>query len=81
MEMEGWKTVEGKATQRKKKNAESDKGRKLENTAKPPMTKNGGWGKNCHQPPPNNTPTKKTWADVIKAVGTNVQIVLGNGNR
>jgi hypothetical protein len=24
--------------------------------------------------------TKKTWADVVKAGGINVQIVLGNGN-
>jgi hypothetical protein len=38
------------------------------------------WGKNSHQPRPNNTSAKKTWADVIKNGGINVQIVLGNIN-
>jgi hypothetical protein len=47
---------------------------------KPPMMKNGGRGKNTHQPRPNNTSAKKTWADVVKSGGINVQIVLGNGN-
>jgi hypothetical protein len=80
VETEGWKTVEGKAIQRKKKNEEADKKRAKEMNNKPPMTKNGGRGKNSHQPQPNTTSTKKTWADVIKSGGINVQIVLGNGN-
>jgi hypothetical protein len=80
VETEGWKTVEGKATQRKKKNEEAGKKRVKEMNDKPPMTKNSGWGKNSHQLRPNNTSTKKTWADVVKSGGINVQIVLGNGN-
>jgi hypothetical protein len=80
METKGWKTVEGKATQRKKKNEEVGKKWANEMSDKPLTTKNGGWGKNSHQPRPNNASTKKTWADVIKNGGINVQIVLGNGD-
>jgi hypothetical protein len=47
---------------------------------KTPTTKNHRWGKNSHQPRPNTTSGKKTWADVIRSGGINVQIVLGNGN-
>jgi hypothetical protein len=64
VETEGWKTVEGKTTQRKKKNAEADKKKAKERHDKTPMTKNGGWGKNSHQPQPNTTSGRKTWADV-----------------
>jgi hypothetical protein len=35
---------------------------------------------NSHQLRPTNTSAKKTWADVMKSGGINVQIVLGNGN-
>jgi hypothetical protein len=80
VETEGWKTVEGKATQRKKKNEEAGRKRVIETSDKPPTTRNGGWGKNSHQPRPNTTSTKKIWADVVKSGGINVQIVLGNGN-
>jgi hypothetical protein len=80
VETEGWKTVEGKATQRKKKNEEAGKKRAKEMNDKPPMTKNGGRGKSSHQPRHNDTSNKKTWADVVKSGGINVQIVLGNGN-
>jgi hypothetical protein len=80
MEMEGWKTVEGKATQRKKKNEEVGRKWAKEISDKTPMTKNGGWGKNSYQPHYNTTSTEKTWPDVIKSTGLNVQIVLGNGN-
>jgi hypothetical protein len=66
--------------QRKKKNAEADKKWAKEISDKPPTTKNGGRGKNSHQPRPTNTSAKKTWPDVIKNGGINVQIVLGNGN-
>jgi hypothetical protein len=72
--------VEGKVTQRKKKNDEADKNWVNETYNKTPTPKNGGRGKNSHQPRPNTTSTKKTWADVIKSGGINVQIVLGNGN-
>jgi hypothetical protein len=50
VETNGWKTVEGKATQRKKKTEEADKRRTETVCVKTPMTKNGGWGKNSHQP-------------------------------
>jgi hypothetical protein len=80
METEGWKTVEGKATQRKKKNEDAGKTWAMEMSDKPPMTKNGGQGKNSHQPQTNNTSAKKTCVDVIKSGGINLQIVLGNGN-
>jgi hypothetical protein len=37
-------------------------------------------GYDTHQPRTTNTSAKKTWAEVIKSGGINVQIVLGNGN-
>jgi hypothetical protein len=80
VETDGWKTVEGKARQRKKKNKEAGKKWVTETSNKPPMTKTGACGKNSHQPRLNNTSTKKTWVDVIRNRGINVQIVLGNGN-
>jgi hypothetical protein len=42
MEMEGWMTVEGKATQRKKWNEEAEKKWAKEPSNKTLMTKNGG---------------------------------------
>jgi regulator of replication initiation timing len=77
-EKDGWKTVEGKATQRKKKNEEAGKKQAEEMSDKPRATKNGGRGKNSYQPRPKTTSAEKTWADVVKAGGINVQIVLGN---
>jgi hypothetical protein len=50
VETEGWKTMEGKATQRNKKNEVADKKWAKEMNNKPPTTKNGGRGKNSHQP-------------------------------
>jgi hypothetical protein len=80
VETDGWKTVEGKAMQRKKRSQAASKQRATEMSDKRPTTKNGGRGKNSHQPRPTNTSAKKTWADVIRNGGINVQIVLGNGN-
>jgi hypothetical protein len=80
VETEGWNTVEGKATERKRKNAAADKTRAMEMNGKPPMTQSGGRGKKSHQPTKTNTPAKMTWADVVRTGGINVQIVLGNGN-
>jgi hypothetical protein len=80
VETDGWKTVEGKAAQRKKNNEEADKKRAMETSNKPPPTKTGGWGKNSHQLRLNNTSAKKTWADYVRNRGINVQIVLGNAN-
>jgi hypothetical protein len=45
-----------------------------------PTMKNGGRGKNAPQPWINTPSAKKTWADIIKSGGINVQIVLGNSN-
>jgi hypothetical protein len=79
-ENEGWRTVEGKATQKKRKNDKADNKRAVTTANNTPTTKNGGRGKNTHQPRTNTPSTKRTWAEVIKSGGINVQIVLGNGN-
>jgi hypothetical protein len=44
--------------------------------------KHGGQGKKAHQRTNNtgNHRAAKTWADVVRSGGINVQIVLGNGN-
>ncbi|KAI5808460.1 hypothetical protein BZA77DRAFT_362108 [Pyronema omphalodes] len=76
---EGWKTVEVKATQKKKRKAE-EKTLMAATSSKTPTTQNGGRGKNTHQPSPTTPSAKKTWAEVVKSGGINVQIVLGNGN-
>jgi hypothetical protein len=52
----------------------------MELSNKPLMIKIGGWGKNSHQPQITDTSMKKTWVEVIKSGGINVQIVLGNSN-
>jgi hypothetical protein len=80
VEKDGWKTVEGKAVQKKRRNEKADNKWATETSNKPPMTKTGGWGKNSHQLRTTNTSMKKTWAEVIKSGGINIQIVLGNGN-
>jgi hypothetical protein len=80
VETEGWSTVKGKAMQRKRKNKLVDKTHTMETNGKPLMMQNGSWGKKSHQLMKTNTPPKKTWADIIKARGIKVQIVLGNGN-
>jgi hypothetical protein len=79
-EKDGWKTVEGKAAQKKRSNEKADNKRATGTSDKPPTTKTGGRGKNSHQPRTTNTSAKKTWAEVVKSGGINVQIVLGNGN-
>ncbi|KAI5806860.1 hypothetical protein BZA77DRAFT_363148 [Pyronema omphalodes] len=77
---DGWKTVEGKEAQKKRRNDKADKQPATENSNKPPTTKTGRRGKTTHQPKTNTPSTKKTWAEVVKSGGINVQIVLGNGN-
>jgi hypothetical protein len=79
-EKDGWKTVEGKATQKKRRNDKADNKWAVTTANNTPTTKNGGMGKNTHQPRTNTPSAKKTWAEVIKSRGINVQIVLGNGN-
>jgi hypothetical protein len=79
-ENEGWKTVEGKAMQKKRRNDKADNKWAATTANNTPTMKNGGRGKNTHQPRMNTPSAKKTWAEVIKSGGLNVQIVLGNGN-
>jgi hypothetical protein len=45
-----------------------------------PTMKNGGRGKNTHKLRMNTPSGKKTWAEVVKSGGINIQIVLGNSN-
>jgi hypothetical protein len=80
VEGSGWKTVEGKATQKKRRNEKADNKGTAIAANNTPTTKNGGRGKNTHQPRMNTPSAKKTWAEVVKSGGINVQIVLGNGN-
>jgi hypothetical protein len=79
-EKDGWKTVEGKATPKKRRNDRADNKRAATTANNTPTTKNGGRGKNTHQPRTNTPSAKKTWAEVVNSGGINVQIVLGNGN-
>jgi hypothetical protein len=79
-EKDGWKTVEGKAVQKKRRNDKADNKRAATTANNTPTMKTGGRGKNTHQPRTNTPSAKKTWAEVVKSRGINVQIVLGNGN-
>jgi hypothetical protein len=79
-ENDGWKTVEGKATQKKTRNDKANNKQAVTTANNTPTTKNGGRAKNTHQPRTNTPSTKKTWAEVVKSGGINVQIVLGNNN-
>jgi hypothetical protein len=79
-ERDEWKTVEGKAAQKKRRNDRADNKRAATTANHTPKTTNGGRGKNTHQPQTNTPSTRKTWAEVVKSGGINVQIVLGNGN-
>jgi hypothetical protein len=80
VEKDGWKTVEGKAAQKKRRNDKADNKRATTTANHTPKTTNGGRGKNTYQPRTNTPSAKKTWAEVVKSGGINVQIVLGNGN-
>jgi hypothetical protein len=80
VEKDGWKTVEGKAAQKKRRNNKANNKWAMTTINNTPTIKNGGRQKNTHQPQTNTLSTKKTWAEVIKSRGINVQIVLGNGN-
>jgi hypothetical protein len=80
VESGGWKTVEGKATQKKRRNNKADNKQAMITVNNTPTKKTGGRGKNTHQPQMNTPSVKKTWAEVVKSGGINIQIVLGNGN-
>jgi hypothetical protein len=75
-----WKTVEGKAMQKKRRNDKADNKWAVTTANNTPTMKNSGRGKNTHQPWTNTPSARKTWVEVIKSGGINVQIVLGNAN-
>jgi hypothetical protein len=77
---DGWKTVEGKEARKKRRNEKADNKPAATTVSNTPKTTTGGRGKNTHQPRTNTPSAKKTWAEVVKSGGINVQIVLGNGN-
>jgi hypothetical protein len=79
-EKDGWKTMEGKEARKKRRNEKADNKPAATTASTTPKTKTGGRGKNTHQPKPTTPSAKKTWAEVVKSGGINVQIVLGNGN-
>jgi hypothetical protein len=79
-EKDGWKTVEGKAAQKKRRNDKADNKQATTTANHTPKMMNGGRGKNTHQPRTNTPSVKKTWAEVVKSGGINIQIVLGNGH-
>jgi hypothetical protein len=79
-ENEGWRTVEGKAMQKKRRNDKADNKWAVTTANNTPTAKNSGRGKKTHQPRTNTPSAKKTWAEVVKSGGINVQIVLGNRN-
>jgi hypothetical protein len=80
VEKDGWKTMEGKAVQKKRRNDKAAN-KQAATTANNTLTmKTGGRGKTTHQPQTNTPSAKKTWAEVVKSGGINVQIMLGNGN-
>jgi Tfp pilus assembly protein PilX len=77
---EEWRIVMGKATQQKAKSAEAKKKWIAIPRDETPNKTNGGLGKKAHQPTTNHHHDMRTWADVVRSRGINVQIVLGNGN-
>jgi hypothetical protein len=59
-EKDRWKTVEGKAAQKKRMNDKADNKRAMTTADHPPKMTNGGRGKNTHQPRTNLPSAKKT---------------------
>jgi hypothetical protein len=51
-EKDGWKTVEGKAVQKKRRNDKADNEQAVTTASNTPNAKNGGREKNTHQPKP-----------------------------
>jgi hypothetical protein len=76
----GWRTATSKATRWKMKAAEADNTRTETAREKTPRKQNGERLNKIHQPTTKNYRDVKTWADVVRSRGINVQIVLGNGN-
>jgi hypothetical protein len=74
---DGWQTVEGKEAWKKRRNEKADNAPAAKTASNIPKTETSGRGKNTHQPKLTTPSAKKTWAEVIKSGGINVQIVLG----
>jgi hypothetical protein len=77
---EEWRITMGKAARRKAKAAEAKRKRMARPRDETPNETNGGRGKKAHQPTTNHHRHARTWADVVRSGGINVQIVLGNGS-
>jgi hypothetical protein len=68
----GWKIVEGKAMQRKRKSEKVGHKQMITTDTNTPAMKNSGRGKNTHQPRQKTPSMKKTWAEVMKSSSINV---------
>jgi cell division septation protein DedD len=75
-ENDGWKTVEGKAMQKKRRNDKANNKQATTTANNTPTTKNGGRGQNTHQPCTHTPSAKKTWAEVVKSGGFYLFIYL-----
>ncbi|KAI5821470.1 hypothetical protein BZA77DRAFT_348666 [Pyronema omphalodes] len=76
-----WRIVEGKRARRKKKATGSGpRQQTVQQNENPPKQQNGARGKKQHQPIMKHHSGNKTWADVVRSGGINVQIILGNDN-
>jgi Rieske Fe-S protein len=62
VEKDRWKTVEGKAAQKKRRNEKADNKRAATTASDTPKTKNGVRGKNAHQPKPKPTTPVTAWS-------------------
>jgi hypothetical protein len=71
-EKDGWKTVEGKAVQKKRQNNKADNKWAVITTNHTLKIMNSGRGKNTHQLQTNTPCTKKTSPEVIKSGGINI---------
>jgi hypothetical protein len=77
---DGWKTMEGKEVQKKRRNEKANNEPAVKTVSNILKMKTSGRGKNTYQLKLTTPSMKKTWAEVIKSGGINIQIVLGNGN-
>jgi hypothetical protein len=75
-----WRIVKGKGARRKAKGTGSETQQTAQPRNETPTKQHGVRGKKPHQPTTKHHRDKKTWADVVRSGGINVQIVLGNSN-
>jgi hypothetical protein len=60
VEKDGWKTMEGKEAQKKRRNEKADNKPAATTMSNTPKTKTGGRGKNTYQPKLTTPSAKKT---------------------